>query len=201
MRKSKYDNLIGKRFGNTTVIKRKYADMLLCRCDCGNEHVSTGNCLVNGSTKRCIACRKPSLTHDMSHTRIYKIWRGIKARCNNPNDTGYHGYGARGIKVSPKWQNSFESFYKDMKDGYEDHLVIDRIDTKGNYEPGNCRWVTQRENTRNARSNRLITIKNETKCVAEWAEVYGIKANTIITRILKYGWDEEKAVTTPIRKS
>lgn len=94
--------------------------------------------------------------HGMFGTPTYNAWRNMKTRCTNPSADNYEYYGGRGITVCEEWMNSFTAFYNDMgevPDGYE----LDREDTDGNYEPGNCRWVTPPENRAN---RRLYTLKS-----------------------------------------
>lgn len=89
------------------------------------------------------------------YPRIYKIWQGMRQRCNNPNDKNYEQYGGRGIKVCAEWDNGSEAFIKwSLQNGYADNLSIDRIDTNGNYCPDNCRWATSTEQIRNRRMQK-----------------------------------------------
>lgn len=83
-------------------------------------------------------------THGMSETKIYNVWLGMRRRCKNPNDAKYKNYGGRGIIVCDRWQ-SFENFYEDMGDSYQEGLTIERVDVNGNYEPTNCTWITRKE--------------------------------------------------------
>lgn len=103
-------------------------------------------------TKRLV---RNNVTHDMSHTRIYSVWRGMRRRCNNPNAPKYRFYGGLGIKVCEDWNKpygGFENFYKwAMENGYRDDLTIDRIDSLKDYCPQNCRWISFEENTKLAR--------------------------------------------------
>lgn len=86
------------------------------------------------------------------------------------------------------------SFYDwSMDNGYADTLTIDRIDVNGNYEPNNCRWITQKQQTRNRRSNLNFTYKGETKCLADWCETLGLNRRTVYSRIYR-NWPIEKAL-------
>lgn len=92
--------------------------------------------------------------HNLSNTRIYGVWEGMVSRTQNPNNRAYKWYGGRGIKLYEDWK-TFINFYNwAMSSGYKDELTIDRIDNDGNYEPGNCRWVTYTENRKNVGRKR-----------------------------------------------
>lgn len=196
-------NLVGQHFGKLTVIKRvgtKHRKALwLCHCECGNEKTVTTDQLTTGQTKSC-GCLKniDKIKHHKTGTRLYIIWANIKQRCYNIKSTSYKRYGARGITLCSEWQQ-FEPFYNwAIQNGYQDNLSIDRIDNNGNYEPANCRWTTRKEQARNTRRNRYITINQKTHCLSEWAEIKGIKISQIEGR-LRDGWTYERAIMTPFR--
>ena len=138
--------------------------------------------------------------HRMSNTRLHQIWRGMKRRCNSTTYDGYKYYGGRGIKVCEEWRNSFQAFYDwSISNGYTDELTIDRINVNGNYEPSNCRWTTMKVQANNRTDNHVVTINGQSKTLTEWADVYGIKQDTMYHRINR-GWTAERALTTPVRK-
>jgi len=146
---------IGKKYGRLTVIRMneqraKSGHMLwLCCCDCGNEKYETSSSLIRGNTKSCGCLKKErNFKHGDSRTRLHRIWTYMRSRCRNPNNTKFHCYGGRGIKVCLEWQE-YIPFKKWAKaNGYKDNLVIDRIERSGNYEPNNCQWITAQENNK-----------------------------------------------------
>lgn len=118
---------------------------------------------------------------------LWGVWRGIKKRCYNENHQAYHNYGGRGIKVCDRWLNDYKQFESDMSprpNGYE----IDRIDNDGDYEPGNCRWVTRQKNSANRRDNVNLTANGKTQSQRAWADELNV-ASTTISRRIKKGQD------------
>lgn len=185
-------NLAGRRFGRLTAIERvaspKAQAQWRCVCDCGKETVVRSQDLRNGHTKSCgcyglevSVSHTPSFsTHKESKSRLYRVWIGIKGRCNNCKNKDYSYYGGRGIKVCPEWDKSYLAF-RDwaLASGYRDDLTIDRIDVNGSYCPENCRWVDMKTQMNNTRANRKITQNGETRTMTEWAERTGIAYETI----------------------
>ena len=122
-----------------------------------------------------------SKKHGWKNTRLYNSWRGMKSRCNNPNDTAYHHYGGRGITVCEEWLN-FENFREwALHNGYEETLTIERKDVNKGYSPDNCEWVSVRAQHFNTRD----TIMVEGKCLAILAEEAGLKYATVLRRYHK----------------
>lgn len=96
------------------------------------------------------------IVYSIKYRRIYKIWQGIRQRCNNPNDKEYEDYGGRGIRVCEEWDKSSEAFVRwALENGYADNLSIDRIDTNSGYSPENCRWATWTQQARNKRIEKI----------------------------------------------
>lgn len=191
-------NIAGQRFGRLTVIERvespRAQAQWRCVCDCGKETVVRSQDLRNGHTKSCgcyglevSASHTPSFsTHKESRSRLYRVWIGMKGRCNNCKNKAYSYYGGRGIKVCQDWDESY-ALFRDwaLANGYQENLTIDRIDVNGNYCPENCRWVSMKVQMNNTRANRRITLNGETKTMAEWSESTGLSYETIRNRTIK----------------
>jgi hypothetical protein len=159
---------VGKQFGLWTVIadlgndkSRNGERIYLVKCKCGSESKAIASSITKGRSKMCRSCarknNKNSTKHNLRNTKEYTSWESLKRRCNNPNASNYHYYGGRGIKVCKRWLNSFENFIADMGERPEpkSEYSIDRIDNDGNYEPGNCRWATKKEQVNNQGSSML----------------------------------------------
>jgi hypothetical protein len=93
------------------------------------------------------------------HTLEYISWKNMKARCYNKNRDDYYRYGGRGIKVCQRWL-IFSYFYQDMGNKPSKEYTLERIDNDGNYEPGNCKWATVKEQSNNRSSNRKLKHKD-----------------------------------------
>lgn len=116
-------------------------------------------------------------------------------RCTNQKTKAYRDYGARGVSVCERWL-SFANFINDMGHKPTPSHTIERNNTNGNYEPGNCRWATRLEQGANTRKNRVITINGETLILAEWLRRIGITHGTFRSRMVR-GMSLEAALTTP----
>lgn len=192
-------DLVGKRFGRLIILRRsenKFGKThWMSRCDCGNLSGPTaGSTLISGHSKSC-GCLSVELfaergrsraKHHMTHTRIYNIWLSMRSRCSYSKSKFYKNYGGRGIKVCVEWESDFLTFYEwAMNNGYEDNLSIDRIKNDGNYEPSNCKWSTEKEQSNNTRMNLLIDYKGETRTATQWAEELNIERSKIYTWVAK----------------
>jgi hypothetical protein len=119
-------------------------------------------------------------------------------RCYDANSTAYPYYGATGVMVCERWRTSFQNFLDDMGERSEGKTIDRFPNAAGNYEPGNCRWATAREQSNNRRNNRLLSFGSQTKTMSEWARVIGIHPQTFKSRIDK-GWPIDRAINTPLR--
>lgn len=174
--------MIGKKYGRLSVTgfesvkikgkNRTYNRIyLFCKCDCGAEVRIRKDGVLSGAVVSCGCNRNEKahfsglkhaqscITHGMTKTRIFGIWKGMRQRCNYKKAKDFHNYGGRGIKVCSEWENSFIAF-KDwaIQNGYADNLTIDRINVNGNYEPANCRWITMAEQQKNRRNCKAYKI-------------------------------------------
>lgn len=151
-------DITGKKYGKLTAIRQAEAKnrqaQWVFKCECGKEKTINKANVVSGKQ---ITCGCGQVTHNMSNTKLYSVWRGMKERCNNPNKKDYHKYGGRGIKVCKRWER-FESFYEDMKSTYKQGLTLDRLDTNKGYSKDNCAWKTVKEQALNTRRSRRYCV-------------------------------------------
>lgn len=200
-------SLVGERFGKLVVASLastgRQGRVWRCLCDCGGSKDILGGSLRSGRTASCGCSYRESAKrmgdankrHGMTHETEHTIWTTMRARCNNPKSNSYYLYGARGIKVCERWDNSFDAFYEDMGPR-PPGKSLDRIDGAKGYSPNNCRWATGTEQGRNKSTAKLITIDGKTQCVAAWLEEFGRSEPTFYNR-LRRGWTEQDAMTTP----
>lgn len=204
----------GQVFGRLTVLNepptkgsRSKLRTWKCRCECGTIKFVNPSLLRTGKTKSCGCLRrdmgKRKATHGLTDSPEWTAWARIKQVCSNPKNDYWKHYGGRGITICDRWKNSFEAFLQDMgrrPDGAKKHkrsfYSIDRIDNNGPYSPENCRWASASEQMNNTTRSRLITFRNETRTLTQWARMLGLDPNVVRHRLI-YGWSVELALTTP----
>lgn len=199
-------DISGQKYGRLTALEYvgkndKGRTVWRCRCDCGATLLVTSNSLRRNNTRSCGCFKRDQTvaahrTHGMCRSSEYRTWCMMRDRCSNPENKNWKDYGGRGIRVCDRWQDSFENFLADMGRKLCGLNTIEREDTNGNYEPGNCRWASQKEQTRNKRSSHLLTYKGETLCLGEWAEKLGVNARPLWARVRR-GWTPEQVIETP----
>lgn len=197
-------DLTGERFGRLTVTGRAGNDAQRkptwrCVCDCGNIVTVRGAALKSGHTLSCGCYNRDIITkHGDEGTRLYAVWRGMKARCLNKNHKFYSDYGGRGITVCEELLD-FSNF-KDwaIQSGYDLNApkwtcTLDRIDPDGGYSPDNCRWVSMEVQGSNKRNNRYFEFRGEVHSLKEWAKILGIKYQTLYARLTVHGMSVDEA--------
>lgn len=150
--------------------------------------------------------KKHRVNHGYSSDRLYTLWKGMKARCYNPNHVSYKNYGGRGIEVCKEWKDNYVLFRDFMLSiGYNESLptgqqTIERVDVNKNYEPNNCKLISKTEQNLNKRNNHIVTYRGITKTITEFAYDLGLDVETILNRINNHGYSIEEALEKPIRK-
>lgn len=183
--------IAGKKFGRLLVIERAHQEgarnaMWRCLCDCGNQTIAaaanigrtTFSCgcfnAETGAQTLAVNRTKRAGLHGMSAIPEYSVWGKMLQRCYNPNSTGFHKYGGRGISVCARWRDSFEFFLADMGHRPSDKHSIERLNNDGPYSPANCIWATQYVQARNRRNTHHVSIDGTSKCVKDWASLLGV---------------------------
>lgn len=150
--------MIGETFHLLTVVNGPVSDRhgraWICKCDCGVDRLVTESKLKSGHTKSC-GClqRKQLVARQTKHGRYYedefRAWSNMKKRCSDPRFARWYG----GVSVCDRWLASYDDFLSDVGRRPSPKHSLDRIDPKGNYEPGNTRWVLHNVQTRNTRNH------------------------------------------------
>lgn len=207
------EDLTGRRFGTLTVVapvcrvgpKRDRQSYFICSCDCGkSDYVTSRTHLISKTRKVSCGCRQGA-TH--GHKRAtgmsltYQSWRGAKERCLSPKHIQYRSYGGRGIQICSRWlgPDGFSNFLEDMGERPSKDHSIDRIDSNGNYEPSNCRWLTRKEQSRNKTNNKIWIYEGAKYCESELCEQFNINLRTFRHRI-QLGWSLSDALLKPVQE-
>lgn len=192
-RKKTESALVGKRFGRIFV--EGFSEVIEgdshwnCVCDCGHKWVVMGQSLRSGATQSCGCLMRDLVSiratkHGKCGSPVYRRWDSMIQRCYNKKFKHYSYYGGRGISVCDRWRFSFEAFFNDMGDPPTNGHTLDRFpNNNGNYELGNCRWATRKEQQRNNRGNCIIEYNGKSQCVSAWADEYGVPRSTIAGRL------------------
>ena len=196
-------DLTGKRIGRLVVLHeaekrnsqghRKW----VCQCDCGNIATITGTDLTKENPTQSCGCLQKEITSriktgsgiwqgastDPKYKRIYRIWDGMKRRCEDPTNKRYDSYGNRGISICKEWHdfNIFKEWA--LNNGYQDDLTIERSNVNRNYEPNNCTWIPFKDQGKNRQNTRRITYKGQTHLIPEWSEITGLPLTMLYSRL------------------
>ncbi len=203
---SKIKNEIGKRHGNLLVISKAKSRhgkaSWNCICDCGKKIQCTGDDLRTGNTKSCGCLHTATVAslfykhgHCLNggHSSTWKSWQHAKARCSNPKDNAFRNYGGRGIRMCRRWLNSFSNFLADMGPKPQ-HMTLERKNNDGNYEPGNCKWASRKEQNNNTRRTRFLNFNGQRKTITQWTTETRLSRGLILWR-LNHGWTKRAALT------
>ena len=198
---AKLHDLTNQTFGNWLVLCRNgstpnKASVWRCKCLlCGSERDVVGASLYNGLSTKCRSCvPKETLTKPNRKTRIYHIYTAMKQRCYNPKSKYYSIYGGRGIRVCDDWLHNPDAFISwAFANGYQDGLSIDRINVDGNYEPSNCRWVSNVVQAGNKRSNIAVHWNGKQMTFSDACREIGVSRCAVDSYRRRHGIDHQTA--------
>lgn len=215
----KCQQAVGKKFSRLLAVEfigaseaTKNLRMFKCVCDCGKVITKPVHTIFAGTTRSCGCLRrdtfkrdgwgKSSVKHgyasDYNLAREYICWSSMKSRCNNPKDISYKNYGAKGIEVCQRWEESFKNFIDDMGNKPSAKHSIDRIDPSKGYYKENCRWADKYQQANNRKNNLFFEINGERKTLVEWCMVFDKNPPTIYSRI-KNGMNFIDAINKPMK--
>lgn len=193
-------SLKGRVFGRLTVQELESTTpgaTWRCQCECGNISIVSSSNLKRGGTTSC-GCLRDELSkaratiHGETGSRAFNVWRGMRERCSLSTHKSFHRYGGRGIRVCDRWEH-FELFFADMGPPPSDKHSIERTDSNGNYEPGNCVWADWRTQARNRCNNVFYEFNGRQLVIKDVAEASGVPEQTLYKR-LRRGFSIEEAI-------
>lgn len=205
-------DLTGKTFNRLTVLEfasiKNGKTFWWCECSCPAKTrlPVRADCLQDGNTQSC-GCQKIDSATKHGHNAVaqngaptptYVSWMGMMERCYNPQDYAhYPRYGGTGVQVCDRWHD-FRHFLADMGERPTGHTLDRFPNPQGNYEPGNCRWATPRQQANNRRNTRTLTFEGRTQSLSAWAEERGMRLQLLQDRY-RDGWDAARILTTPVK--
>jgi hypothetical protein len=211
---AKHGSIVGRTFSRLTVLSEESLGKVKASCACGSLWSGSRYALISGKTGSCGClkseiCRAVNKTHGQTvagagPNKLYRAWCAMRDRCYGTNKQN-RSYVQKGIKVCDRWMNgckektAFECFAEDIGPPPSPDHTIERINNKGNYEPGNVRWASWVEQANNTDRTRYIRANGLRMSVCEWARTLGVKPSALRAR-LKYGWPPSKCINTPINQ-
>jgi hypothetical protein len=206
-RQVKHNLKPGQRFGRLTTfgtIKQGRNTVWICDCDCGQTTLVPAFRLASGETRSCGCFKRELLAKGQvrhgaarvgAATPEYRAWRNMIERCSGRDPRIAKHYIHRGVRVCDKWLNSFEAFLADVGPRPSKAHSLDRYpDNNGNYEPGNVRWATRKEQARNKRDNVVVVVDGVEMTLTDAATLAGLPLITVSMRLIRLGWTIERAL-------
>jgi hypothetical protein len=213
-------DVTGKKFNRLLVIEmlpmkkigKHSVSIIKAKCDCGIIKEYSYAHVKSGHTKSC-GCylmekaadsanknKKHGQSSKGKESSEYISWKCMKSRCLYKGSYNYKKYGGVGITICKKWIDSFDCFLSDMGKKPTVNHTLDRIDNTGNYEPSNCRWATRKEQNNNQSTNILYNYNGNMVTIPVLADLVGINKGTLRSRLVKYKWDFNDAISIPVKK-
>ena len=200
-RNHRFKDETGRRYGRLIVLGCDSITSCKARLigpfDCCQRRTVGGQDLRRGRTTSC-GCSRIQHGHARreKQTQEYRSWEAMLRRCENPKDVNFASYGGRGISICKRW-HSFKHFFSDMG-CRPTGLTLERVENSLGYFPSNCKWASPKEQARNRRDNRILTFNGKTLCATAWAELLGLKADTILDRMDR--GDSIRRCLRPVKK-
>lgn len=205
------------RFGRLIAVsdgaKRGKHRTVRCLCDCGETVEVFTFSLTSGKTQSCGCWQRErqaetarvmgrnNRKHGYIGTAEYRAWNAARNRCLSKSAQAYDRYGGRGITMCPEWAEKFEAFIADMGPKPSPRHTLERVDNSRGYEPGNCEWRLWEPQNRNRRNTVMVAWRGMNVSLAKLAVRTKVSYGLLHRRIVRAGWDTERALRTPSRQA
>lgn len=172
----RFVDMAGQKVGMWDVIERDISKVKraywVCKCTgCGATQSVAGSHLREGIKGGCRSCRISG--YASKYPMEYSVWQNVKTRALNPNRRTSSTYNKLGM-YKP-WVDDFKLFFHAVGERPSSKHSLDRIDNNCGYFPGNLRWATSAEQSRNTSRN----LKIDGEVLVDYAKRVGIPYNTL----------------------